>query len=246
MREFNKLFIIALPRCATVSLCDAFGTLGIRTAHLGRIYGETSEEHNNPQRLIRIYEQIRNGDFQLDILKQCSGLADYPACSFQIIQQLDAAYPGSLFVNVRRDHHVNRWLQSVERQFVGLQLVKMGQQASELEQRFMRVMLWFREMTFGQAEFDAGVYADAYTTYQENIEAHFRHRPSDLLTISDIADLEENGFAQICRFLDCDLPGVPFPCSNNHSARPYQAFMLALEEGRIQSQTGLKPVVCGD
>ncbi len=242
MREFNKIFVIALPRCATVSMCDALGLLGVPTAHLGKIYGEKTNEHNNPTRLTRIYEQISQGDFDLDILKLCRGLVDYPACSVPVFQCLDRQYPGSLFINVRRDNDVERWIQSVERQFIGLQLVKQGQQATEEEQSFMKVMLALRAMTFGQSKFDAEVYVQAYQDYQQSVAAYFFNRQQDFLEFGDIGELEQDGFYTIASFLQCPAPEQPFPNSNNHSLRPQQAFMQAIEEGRIISQTGIKPV----
>ncbi len=243
MRLFNKIFVIALPRCATVSMCDALGMAGIPTAHLGRIYGEDTSEHNNPVRLTRIYEQISQGDFDLDILRECRGLADYPACATEVFSQLDRQYPGSLFVNVRRDHDVDRWIQSVERQFVGLQLVKQGRQATEAEQRFMGVMLALREMTFGQSKFDAEIYIEAYHAYQHRVAAYFSGRESDLLDIADIRQLETSGFGWICDFLNCARIESPFPRSNEHSRRPSQAFMSAIAEGRVTSQTGIRPAI---
>lgn len=244
MREFNKIFVIALPRCATVSLCDALGMLGIPTAHLGRIYGEKSVEHNNPQRLLRMYEQLIAGEDDLDILRQCRGLADYPACIVPVFQRLDRQYPGSLFINCRRDQDVARWIQSVERQFVGLQLIKQGQQATAEEQQFMQVMLAMRAMTFGQSQFDAQVYTQAYHAHQRAVAEMFAGRRADLLDIEDVSELENRGFELLCEFLDCPLPADPFPNCNQHSLRPNQAFMLALEQGRIASQTGIKPVGC--
>ncbi len=241
MRSFNKVFVIALPRCATVSMCDALGELGVPTAHLGKIYGEPTAEHNDPFRLKRMHQQIQAGDFQLDVLKQCSGLADYPVCSFDVLEQLDMAYPDSLFINVRRDDNIQRWLQSVERQFVGLQLVKSGQQASEDDKEFMRVVMAFREMTFGQAAFDVGIYLDAYQRFQRCVGKYFVGRETALLEIDDVSQLEDSGFRQLCHFLDCSLPGVAFPRNNDHSTAPFRAFMSALAAGQVSSQTGIQP-----
>lgn len=242
MRKFNKLFVIALPRCATVSVSDAVGILGIKTAHLGRIYGESTTEHNNPSRLIRMHEQISQGDYHFDIFELCDGLADYPACCFDVLQKLDKAYPGSLFINVRRDADQTRWLQSVERQFVGLQLLKTSVEASETDRKFMQVVRSFREMTFGQADFDADAYAQAYRDYQQRVSDYFAHRRNELLDIDDIHSLEIRGFDQICDFLECPLPAEPFPCSNTHSELPSRLFMQALDAGEVDSQTGIKPV----
>ncbi len=244
MRNFNKVFVIALPRCATVSMSDALGQLGIRTAHLGRIYGESMPEHNHPARLKRMYHQIEAGEFTLDILQQCDGLADYPACCFDVMRELDANFPGSLFINVRRDDDQERWLQSVERQFVGLQLLKAGRQASTEDQEFMRVMLSFREMTFGQSTFNAEAYSLAYSQYQARVDEHFSGRATDILTIADINQLETYGYAQICEFLDVAVPELGFPRSNKHSELPSKTFMQALDAGLVESQTGIKTVQC--
>jgi hypothetical protein len=244
MREFNKIFVIALPRCATVSMFDALGVIGVPISHLGRIYGEASTEHNNPKRLTRIFDQISSDDYDLDILRECRGLADYPACCLRVFRAFDQQYPSSLFINVRRDKDLSRWIQSVERQFVGLQLVKQGKTATEEEQNFMKVMLALREMTFGQSKFDAQAYLRAYDEYQAAILDYFQGRDECLLNIEDIRELEHCGFKMLGDFLQCPVIDQPFPNNNDHSIRPHQAFMSAIEEGRIQSQTGIKPVNC--
>lgn len=239
MRSFNKIFIIALPRCATVSLCDALGMLGIPTAHLGRIYGEANGEHHHPERLTRIYQQLCQGDNNLDILEHCRGLADYPACCVDVFQRLDRQFPGSLFINVRRDGDLAGWLQSVERQFVGLQLLKQGRGATAAERQFMQVMLSLRKMTFGQSEFAPEVYLRTYHAYQRQVEQTFSARPGDLLQFEDVAELETVGFKRLCDFLDCTALEQPFPNCNTHSLRPQNAFMQALAKGQIQSLTGI-------
>lgn len=243
MRSFNKIFVIALPRCATVSMSDALGQFGIRTAHLGKIYGEVSSDHNNPSRLIRMHDQIEAGNFKLEILEDCDGLADYPACCFDVMQQLDQAYPGSLFINVRRDHQITRWLQSVERQFIGLQLLKQRREATQEERQFMHAVLAFREMTFGQSKFDAEIYLDAYHRFQSKLQDYFGHRDQDLLSFADVEELDQRGLETLARFLDCEPSGIEsFPCSNAHSELPAKLFMQALESGQIESQTGIKAI----
>ncbi|MFK7736767.1 MAG: sulfotransferase [Pirellulaceae bacterium] len=241
MRSFNKVFVVALPRCATVTMSDALGILGVKTAHLGRIYGEPGAEHNNPQRLIRMHQQLASGCDKLDILDQCDGLADYPVCCMDIVSRLDKAYPGSLFINVRRDTDNSRWLQSVERQFVGLQLLKQRSGASKDEREFMQVMLSFREMTFGSSVFQPTKYTAAYQQYQTELQEYFGVRPSDFLSV-ELETLGDAGFGKLAEFLDCtSIPADGFPFSNAHSIRPRDAFYDALRRGEIKSQTGITP-----
>lgn len=242
MREFNKLFIVSMPRCATVSMSQAVGMLGIPTAHLGKIYGEPGSGHSHPQRLERMLQQIEAGDYQLEVLDQCRGLADYPACCLSVIQRLDQQYPGSLFINVARQNSIQRWLQSVESQFVGLELLNADREARPEEKRFLEVMLRFRVMTFGAQNFDARVYAKAYDQYQQAIQDSFSGS-DNLLNIADASDLANNGMQRLCQFLEITgtshYSSLTFPYSNEHSSKPRAAFLNALRQGRVISQTGI-------
>lgn len=241
MRSFNKVFVVALPRCATVTMSDALGMLGVKTAHLGRIYGDPGAEHNNPQRLIRMHQQLATGSDTLDILDQCDGLADYPVCCMDVVCRLDRAYPGSLFINIRRDTDNARWLQSVERQFVGLQLLKQRRDATDCEREFMQVMLSFREMTFGSSVFDPVKYTAAYHQYQTDLREYFHSRQTEFLSV-ELDTLGDEGFRQLAEFLDSSsIPADGFPFSNAHSIRPRDAFYDALRRGEITSQTGITP-----
>lgn len=241
MREFNKIHVIALPRCATVSMCDGLGALGITTAHLGKIYGEQTPEHHDAPRLIRMHQQITAGDFDLDILKECRGLADYPACIPEVITALDRQYPGSLFINIRRDDNLQAWLQSAERQFIGLRIIKTNSTASEEDRTFADAMADFRRMTFGQTAFDPDAFLHAYHRHQAFVRDYFADRPHDLLDVPDIRLLRERGFELLCDFLDHTPQRILFPCKNEHSSAPQQAFMNALRDGMIKSQTGIVP-----
>ncbi|GIW97965.1 MAG: hypothetical protein KatS3mg111_1298 [Pirellulaceae bacterium] len=242
MRKFNKIFVIALPRCATVSMWQALGMLGVPTAHLGKLFGEASVDHHHAARLIDMYRRIERGDYRLPLLEHCRGLADYPACSWQVLEKLDREYPGSLFINVRRDDSVQRWLQSVERQFVGLQLIKEGHAASPEDRAFMQAMRGFRRLTFGDAEFDAERYRQAYLEYQQRVDAYFSQRASDLLTFQSTEMLDECGYRRLAEFLNCPAPDdATFPRCNAHSILPSRAFLHALESGLVRSQTGIRP-----
>lgn len=236
MRDFNKIFVIALPRCATVSISAALGELGIRIAHLGRIDGNLAASHYDPARLIRLHDQIVKGDARLDILTECDGIADYPACISKVYRKLDVDYPGSLFINVRRDADKLAWLRSVERQFVGLSLLKAAPDSPPQEQAFMRAMTDFRRMTFGQTEFDADVFLRAYDRYQEGVQSYFSGRDEALLNVAEISDLHQHGFELLGEFLECEIKTGPFPTRNEHSRAPEEAFLNALEQGEYVSK----------
>ncbi len=241
MRRFNKIHVIALPRCATVSVCDALRLLGIRLAHLGRIDRESNEEHHDTSRLVQMHRQIVAGDLRLKILDECDGLADYPACITPVYQALDELYPGSLFINIRRDSNPEAWLRSAQRQFIGLRLLKSKPASSDQDQDFVDVMNDFREMTFGSREFDAEMFLRAYNTYQHDVESYFANKPGSLLDIPDIGQLNDRGFDLLCDFLNCRRPDASFPYNNHHSIAPEQAYRSALADGVITSSIERDP-----
>jgi hypothetical protein len=239
MRQFNKLFVIALPRCATVSISQALGLMGIKTAHLGSIYGESDNAHHELGRLERLAQQVEMGDWDLDILRHCQGLADYPVCCMPAIQVLDRQYPGSLFINVRRDDSVDRWLQSVEVHFVGCDLLLEDPATSDDQRQLIRILQKFRAMTFGQERFNAQWYQAAYLKYQQDIQNYFRQR-DDLLEFPDPGILKSEGVERLAAFLHMDcFPIIDFPQSNQHSRLPQKAYAEALSHGKILSQTGV-------
>ena len=206
MRPFNKIFVIALPRCATVSVAQALGILGLRIAHLGRIYGDSSSLENQPERhfelsrLVRMRQQIESGDYHLDVLRECQGLADYPACCPKVISQLDREFPGSLFINVRRNASIDRWLQSVEIQFVGTEILAAQSSTASAQQQLMPVIRCFRNWTFGSESFSAEQYRHAYHYFQAWVTDYFGNR-GHLLDFADVSQLANVGFSRLCDFL---------------------------------------------
>ncbi len=233
MREFNKLFVISLPRCATVSTWSALGKLGIPTAHLGLIYGESSTNHYHRPRFLKMAEQAMRGDYQFEILEKCRGLVDYPACCPTVLRQLDTLFPNSIYINVRRDYAIDAWLRSVERQFVGLQLLHQQMSSSSEEREFMRCMMYFRAMTFGQSQYNESVFRAAYQRYQEDIDAFTSARPNDCLSIEDLTLLADTGYERLCAFLECETTEDAFPYDNAHSLKPAMAFEQAVTAGQV-------------
>lgn len=252
MRPFNKIFVIALPRCATVSMARALGALGICVAHLGKFQQAAQasplDDHGNHfdlPRLSRMLQQIEGQDYRLDILQECQGLADYPACCPEVVCGLEQQFPGSLFINVRRDESIDRWLQSVEIQFVGTELLAAKSPAQPDQLGLLEVMRSFRKRTFGCETFCADQYQKAYLDYQAWVSDHFRGSRS-LLEFTDPQQLDGQGYPRLCKFLQIEPePAEKFPRNNSHSLLPAREFFQSLQRGDIQSQTGLKPEVFG-
>ncbi len=123
---------------------------------------------------------------------------------------------------------------------MGLQLIKLGKTASDSDRRFMHVMRSFRASTFGKADFDVEHYRQAYHDHQHQVREYFRQRPDDLLDIEDVSMLENDGFQMLGEFLQFKTPNGKFPRVNDHSDAPRNAFLAAVREGRIESQTGIE------
>ena len=245
MRKFNKLFVVSLPRCATVSMCKALKRCGLRIAHLGKVMedpanGPLAEKHFDIDELEKLLAEIKQGCYRFSLLERCEGLADYPACTFQILEHLAHEYPESLYINVRRDHSLAKWMQSIERQFVGRELLSRGD-SDPVRQRLNHALREFRQMTFGQSNFDALRYEQAYRTYQAKLSAFFGEKNESLLQFSDTTELQQFGYARLCKFIQIPQICEEFPRSNSHSNPTATAFMSALSRGEIVSQTGILP-----
>lgn len=250
MRIFNKVFVTSLPRCATVSLGQALAVLGIPTAHLGRIYWPPQQaansaelppaQHSDPLKFIELFKQINRDDYDLDILRTTRGLADYPACCLLRLNGLIRQYPDSLCIHVGRDRSQQAWLQSVERQFVGLdQLEAIAPAAGRTE--FMQALRAFRRETFGDATFDATTYRQAYHAHQAAVARLARQAPDRWLLFEDIDELPTQGLERLASFLHVPTPAIQFPHASAHSQEATAAFADALRQGKIRSQTGCEP-----
>jgi hypothetical protein len=244
MRTFNKLFVTSLPRCATVSICHALAHMGIPLSHLGKTYQPTDEalkwssSHHDPQRFIELYQRLERGDYEPTCLQDSRGMADYPACCPTRLERFAQRFPNSLFLHVARDADVHKWLQSTERQLVGLDLLD-AEQTDPTGRRFMQVMRSFRRETFGTSSFDAKLFERAYTEHQRWIQGLASSAPEQWLVFSDISELVSEGFRKLATFLDVPAPNLPFPHAEEHSRRASRAFYAALRKGIISSQTGI-------
>lgn len=253
--SYNKLFITSLPRCATVSMCHALALFGVPMSHLGRSYrwqadpGSLAGEHHEPRAFLALHEQLTAGDYGLHCLNDCRGLADYPACCLKHLRKLDAQYPGSLFVHVARDANVAGWLQSTERQLVGLDLLD-ANEPDPLRRQFMQVMRQYRNETFGSPVFDAAIYEQAYFDYQREIASWSQTEPERWLLFHDVSELRVSGLSRLARFLEYELPedqlldsewpnGGSFPHVEEHGSAAAAAFYRGLRSGQIRSQTGI-------
>jgi hypothetical protein len=175
MRAWNKVFCIGLSKTGTYSLDAAFALLGLRAVHYPSA------------------EEMLAGRFGV--------LADFDAASDITVslfyRELDAAYPGSLFVLTTRD--LEPWLESIRAHLA-------RRDSKEYTERTPAAMV--RERMYGRARFDHGLYTEAFHRHHEGVRAYFRGRTHDLLTVNIC---EGEGWDRLCPFLGMVAPVAPFP-----------------------------------
>ena len=166
MRPFNKIFGVGLSRTGTSSLNQAFIELGLKAVHFPETPGAI-DAHD--------------------------AASDTPIADKFV--ELDAAYPGSLFILTVRP--VEDWLSSVERFWAAF-----GQFTFSPE-----IMVLHRRL-YGAALFDRPLYAAAYARHVKHVREYFRDRPRDLLEMNVCAG---EGWGPLCAFLEVPVPPTDFP-----------------------------------
>jgi hypothetical protein len=114
-----------------------------------------------------------------------------------LFRELDEWYPGSRFILTRRDP--DKWISSVTRHFGS-------------DDTPMRAWIY----GVGHPEGHEETYLARFRRHYEQVEAYFRHRPQDLLSMDLTAG---DGWDELCPFLGVPVPATPFPHRNPASAR---------------------------
>ena len=189
----GRVFGLGLSRTGTTSLGHALSTLGIRTIH----YPSDA----------RTRQQLRGGDYRLDILERFRGVVDTPVVPFYA--QFDRHYPGSKFILTVRDR--KPWLASVRA------LWKRDKEAFIPNADVLDYRHFVRAAVYGTLSFNEDRLDFVYETHVRNVLDYFRGRQTDLLVLDICAG---EGWDKLCPFLDAAVPDVPFPVSNTAESWP--------------------------
>lgn len=111
-----------------------------------------------------------------------------------VFRELDEAYPGSKFILTMRD--TDKWWVSLERHFGG-------------KTTAMRTWIY----GVGDPTGHEDIYKRRYEAHNAEVLEYFSDRPDDLLVVDITAG---GGWTPLCRFLDVEIPDVPFPHRNSH------------------------------
>ena len=182
-----RIFGIGLSRTGTTSLTAALQHLGINSLHY-------------PHDLVT-HSELAAGQYDLSILEDFQAITDITAPPFY--PQFDAVYPGSKFILTVRE--TGSWLKSVRAHFE--RLVPHMEENPELRP-FTEFIC---AVVYGTLKFNEGRMTDVYETHLRNVRSYFANRPEDLLVIDICAG---QGWKDLCSFLGCDVPSIPFPHKN--------------------------------
>lgn len=178
----QKVFGIGFHKTGTTSLGAALDALGYATCDGAGAVRE-AVGHSEMMRLLR-EQQLEP---IMRVAKQYNGFTDNPW--FMLFRQLDQTFPGSKFILTLRDER--RWIESAVRYF--------GRTDSDL-----RTWIYGSGSPVG----NEWRWLARYREHVEQVKAHFRDRPDDLLVV----DWEQgDGWKQLCRFLGRPIPSQPFP-----------------------------------
>ncbi|WP_223426851.1 sulfotransferase family protein [Tateyamaria pelophila] len=205
----EKVFGIGLSKTGTTSLADALRLLGYRVA-------------DYPTDL-RTLEQLRTGDYRLDVLETHDALTDTPAAL--CFKQLDALYPGSRFVLTERADRA-RWLRSVRDHWAFTEEWNAYAVYQAQFYRFMNVAV------YGLEKFEEHRFETVYDRHAAEVRTHFADRPEDLLVLDVTAG---QGWPELCGFLGRLVPDAAYPHSNSRKEKVRaRAWMAELD--RISRQ----------
>lgn len=130
-----------------------------------------------------------NIDVVLEEASKYDALQDVPWAV--LYDKLDQKYPGSKFILTERNE--DQWIKSVINHFGKLDI--------DLHR-------WIYGE--GTALGNELIYLDKYRRHNKEVKEYFKNRPNDLLIFS----LNDNGWNELCEFLNCKVPPVEFPHAN--------------------------------
>lgn len=170
---------------ATTSLHEALTVLGYDSAHW------------KSARWAKAILQEFKTENRSSTAERSYALSDLPIPLFY--RELDAAYPGAKFVLTIRDEV--EWLQSVRNHWSDR-----NQYRAQWDGDYFTHQL--HNALYGRKTFDAETFLRRYKQHNEEVRAHFKDRPGDLL-VMDMSD--GAGWYELCGFLRRAIPSEPYP-----------------------------------
>ncbi len=108
---------------------------------------------------------------------------------------LDIIYPNSKFIFMTRD--IESWLKSIKIQF----------RPAKVKRQKQNRFLLFGTVSY-RGERDEDLFRIGYHKYHARVFEYFKNRKEDLLVMNIV---DGDGWGKLCKFLEKDVPNVPFP-----------------------------------
>ena len=188
----TRIFGIGMHKTATTSLHQALKILGFDSFHWGT--GEAP----------MIWQEM-NALGRSSTLEQFYALSDLPIPL--LYQSLDKAYPNSRFILTVRDEV--DWLQSVKR------LWDKKHNPTRHLWDIYPISNQLHTALYGQKDFDALIFLQRYRRHNAEVLEYFSTRNDLLVMDMDAGD----GWPELCSFLECKYPSVPYPQANRHKPK---------------------------
>lgn len=182
----SKVFVIGLSRTGTTTMNRALNALGLVAAHW-----------QNP---------VDKKLLTMDDLPLFDAFSDIPiSADFEAIYE---RYPQARFILT--DRPLESWVQSVQRHYsaeLGITKPK-DLDDPRLAKRQGGIAATIDRKIYSEHE----TWEAAYAAYQKRVHSFFEVRPEAQFLVFSV--FEEHGWAELCAFLDCPTPSVPFPHVN--------------------------------
>lgn len=198
---------VGLSKTGTTSLSAAMTALGIRTKHW------------EPDRLSAVIGG-KNKVPRFDIYNDCECMTDIPHAYFY--KEIGAAYPSLKYILTVRNE--DKWFHSMCKHYAGLR--------HDFTARQMALAVTSLQVIYGVPSIEdmpacEFLLKKRYRDWNENVR---RTIPSDRLLVMNICD-GVDGWDSLCRFLNVDIPAIPFP-NENKAKQPPSALRKIKTKGR--------------
>jgi hypothetical protein len=147
-------------------------------------------------------EELRSGNYRLSVLNNVQALTDIPVAPYY--PQFHKLFPSSKFILTTRPTEL--WLSSVESHF-----------RNYVEQRRDSFDDFVFACVYGVLHFNADRFRYVKELHEANVRHYFADYPEQLLIFNVH---EGHGWKEICNFLDCPVPDIPYPHENRKLTSP--------------------------
>jgi Sulfotransferase domain len=141
-------------------------------------------------------EELKRGYYSLSILEEVQALLDIPVAPYYA--QFDQVYSEAKFILTTRP--TESWLASMEIHY-RLYVEKMRDDFDD----------YVMACVYGALHFSRERFTYVKELHERNVTEYFSERPEKLL-VFDV--FRGDSWPELCRFLDCPIPDVPYPHRN--------------------------------